>query len=438
MAITYRLTKGLPLTNAEIDDNFQFIEDELNTKLDSASYTAANVLSKLLTVDTDAAGINATTLRSLAPATANTVSTIVQRDSSGNFSASTITASLTGNVTGNVTGDIRANNGTTVLDNGTDGTNATFTGRVNNVTLTSASIGFTVAGGTTSKTLTVSNTLTLTGTDASSVAFGSGGTVAYTGASLAQFAATTSSQLAGVISDETGSGALVFATSPSLTTPSLGVATATSINRLTITQPASSATLTIANGKTLTASNTLTLSGTDGSSVAFGSGGTIAYTGSTLAQFAATTSSQLAGVISDETGSGALVFGTSPTLGTPIITSPRISYANIVFTLDGNITIDANGNGVRTSWISSFTAGRILSVDNLSSGREIKVLMRNTNGTARAHTIQCRTTAAGAYTAVSIIARASAASVSSVTLAATSGTALVTIVNIGDAFYADY
>ncbi len=39
---------------------------------------------------------------------------------------------------------------------------------------------------------------------------------------LGQFAATTSLQLAGVISDETGSGALVFATSPTLVTPALG------------------------------------------------------------------------------------------------------------------------------------------------------------------------------------------------------------------------
>src|SRR3990167_10071399 len=36
---------------------------------------------------------------------------------------------------------------------------------------------------------------------------------------LSQFAATTSSQLAGVISDETGSGSLVFATSPTFVTP---------------------------------------------------------------------------------------------------------------------------------------------------------------------------------------------------------------------------
>lgn len=47
---------------------------------------------------------------------------------------------------------------------------------------------------------------------------------------LSQFASTTSTQLAGVISDETGSGALVFGTSPTLTTPTLGAASGTSIN----------------------------------------------------------------------------------------------------------------------------------------------------------------------------------------------------------------
>ena len=47
---------------------------------------------------------------------------------------------------------------------------------------------------------------------------------------LSQFAATTSAQLAGVISDKTGSGALVFATSPTLVTPNIGAATGTSLN----------------------------------------------------------------------------------------------------------------------------------------------------------------------------------------------------------------
>ncbi len=48
----------------------------------------------------------------------------------------------------------------------------------------------------------------------------------------------------------------------------------------------------------------------------------LGLTSGTLAQFAATSSSQLAGVISDETGSGALVFATSPTLVTPVLGTP--------------------------------------------------------------------------------------------------------------------
>jgi hypothetical protein len=57
----------------------------------------------------------------------------------------------------------------------------------------------------------------------------SSGTVALTNQTLAGFAATTSAQLASVISDETGTGALVFATSPTLVTPNIGAATATSV-----------------------------------------------------------------------------------------------------------------------------------------------------------------------------------------------------------------
>lgn len=56
------------------------------------------------------------------------------------------------------------------------------------------------------------------------------GTLATTSNKLSAFAATTSLELKGVISDETGSGALVFATSPTLVTPVLGAATATTIN----------------------------------------------------------------------------------------------------------------------------------------------------------------------------------------------------------------
>ena len=88
----------------------------------------------------------------------------------------------------------------------------------------------------------------------------------------------SSANLASAVTGETGSGGLVFDTSPTLATPVLGVASATSINKVAFTTPATSATLTIADGKTFTASNTLTFTGSDASSVAFGAGGTVAYT----------------------------------------------------------------------------------------------------------------------------------------------------------------
>jgi hypothetical protein len=90
------------------------------------------------------------------------------------------------------------------------------------------------------------------------------------GAGVATFLATPSSaNLAAAVTGETGSGALVFATSPSLTTPTLGAATATSINKVAFTAPATAATLTIADGKTLTANHSLTLAGTDGTTMTF-------------------------------------------------------------------------------------------------------------------------------------------------------------------------
>ncbi len=67
----------------------------------------------------------------------------------------------------------------------------------------------------------------------------------------------------------TGSGNVVLSTSPTLVTPVLGVATATSVNKVAITAPATSATLTIADGKTLTANHSLTLAGTDSTTMTF-------------------------------------------------------------------------------------------------------------------------------------------------------------------------
>jgi hypothetical protein len=96
-SLTLRSTKGSPLTNAEVDANFTALNTAIATGQTAASYTAADVLSKLTTVDGSGSGLDADLLDGLNSATANTASTIVARDASGNFSAGTITATLSGN-----------------------------------------------------------------------------------------------------------------------------------------------------------------------------------------------------------------------------------------------------------------------------------------------------------------------------------------------------
>jgi hypothetical protein len=80
----------------------------------------------------------------------------------------------------------------------------------------------------------------------------------------------TSSGNATSVASQTGTGSkFVMDTSPTLVTPTIGVATATSVNNVSITAPANGSTLTIADGKTLTSINSLTLSGTDATTMTF-------------------------------------------------------------------------------------------------------------------------------------------------------------------------
>jgi len=90
------------------------------------------------------------------------------------------------------------------------------------------------------------------------------------GTGVATFLGTPSSaNLRSAVTDETGTGALVFANTPTLVTPVLGVATATSVNKMAITAPATSSTLAVADGKTFTVNHSLTLSGTDTTTMTF-------------------------------------------------------------------------------------------------------------------------------------------------------------------------
>lgn len=108
------------------------------------------------------------------------------------------------------------------------------------------------------------------------------------GTNVATFLATPSSaNLAAALTDETGTGAAVFATSPTLVTPVLGTP--------------SSGTLTSCTGLPISTG--------------------VSGLGTGVATFLATPSSaNLAAALTDETGTGAAVFGTSPTLTTPIVT----------------------------------------------------------------------------------------------------------------------
>jgi hypothetical protein len=125
-------------------------------------------------------------------------------------------------------------------------------------------------------------------------------------------------------------------TSPTMTTPTLGVASATSINKVAITAPATGSTLTIADGKTLTASNTLTFTGTDSSSVAFGAGGTVVYSGGALGTPSSATLTNATGLpVSGITASTSTAIGVgSIELGHATDTTIARSAAGVV-TIEG-------------------------------------------------------------------------------------------------------
>lgn len=243
-----------------------------------------------------------------------------------------------------LTGKVYEINGTAVLSStalgsGVTGSSLTSVGTIatgvwNGTVVTGQYGGTGVAN--TGKTITLGGDLTTSGAFATTI----------TATATTSVTLPTTGTLATLAGSETLTNKTL--TSPSLTTPTLGVASATTINKVALTAPATGSTLTIADGKTFTASNTLTFTGTDSSSVAFGAGGTVAYTGGTLAQFAATTSSQIAGVISDETGSGSLVFATSPTLVTPDLGTPSALTLTNATGLPITTGVSGLGTGVAT------------------------------------------------------------------------------------------
>ena len=117
----------------------------------------------------------------------------------------------------------------------------------------------------------------------------------------------------------TGTGNMVFSSSPTLVTPTLGAATATSINGNSFT--AGTYTLAGAAAKTFTFNNTLTHIGTDGTTQTFPT--TNAVIARTDAGQTFTGHNTFEGVTATgATGTGNMVFATSPTFVTPALGTP--------------------------------------------------------------------------------------------------------------------
>jgi len=166
------------------------------------------------------------------------------------------------------------------------------------------------------------------------------------------------------VTTSTGTGSTVLSNSPTLVTPILGVATATSINKVAITAPATSATLTIANGKTLTANHSLTLAGTDSTTMTFPS---------TSATIARTDAAQT--FTGNQTFSGAFIQGVQALSGPGAvnITQPVTKFTS---TATGNALTLADGveGQLKTIVYVAEAAGGdtgILTPSNLGAGTTI-------------------------------------------------------------------
>lgn len=120
--------------------------------------------------------------------------------------------------------------------------------------------------------------------------------------------------------------------SPTFTTPSLGVATATSINKVTITAPATSSTLTVVDGSTLATSGaySLTLTSTAATNVTLPTTGTLA----TLAGSEAFTNKTLTNPTVTNYLESVVVIGNSSTSQTLALTNGTVQTV----TMTGNCT----------------------------------------------------------------------------------------------------
>lgn len=269
----------------------------------------------------------------------------IDADSTQTLTNKTLTAPAISSPTGLVKGDVGLGN----VDNTSDATKNSATVTLSNKTLASplisgGSVDTTAAGAFTLGASVGANSLTLGGATSTVVVAGnltvSGTTttvnsttldVADKNITVDKGGNDAASEGAGLTVDRTGTkGSLIYALASPTRFKIGDLASEADVVSISAAQTLTNKTI---SGASNTISNVSLTTGVTGilptanggtaqnSTATFPTSGTVATLSNNLGSFASTTSAQLASVLSDETGSGAAVFGTAPTLAGPVIST---------------------------------------------------------------------------------------------------------------------